>query len=423
MNNPIPSVPRILLVGAGDRGMIYARQSLEQPRRFQIVGVVEPMRERRELAGDCFGIPQQFRFASVEETVAIPKFADAIFNCTMDRLHAETSLAFLEKGYHMLLEKPIATNREDARRILHCARKHQRIVMVCHVLRYAPFYKEIKQLLLDDEIGDVIDIQMSERVSYFHESVSYVRGKYGDPAVCGSGMLLSKCSHDLDIMAWLMAGNKPRKVLSAGSLFQFRPENAPEGAARRCLPGCPHLDSCVYSCKTLYVDHPQRWANRVWNDCNLSGGSDEEKLASLAEPGNQYGRCVYHTGMKVVDHQSVLVQFQNGATGTMSMTAGASGAERTIHIIGTKGEIHGQFSREQITLSRIDPRAGGGKVTRTLDVSARQQGDAHGNGDRLIVEDFLTLLHGQAPSICCTSIEDSMTGHEIACAAEEFSVI
>lgn len=414
----IPNNPRIILTGAGDRGMIYARQSLETPQRFQIVGIVEPVRERRDFAGELFQVPQSRRFSSVEEAAAVPKFADAVFNCTMDRLHAATSLPFLEKGYHMLLEKPIATNSVDSEQILRCARENRRIVMVCHVLRYAPFYQTIKQLILDKEIGDIIDIQMAERVSYFHESVSYVRGKYGDPEICGSGMLLSKCSHDLDIMAWLMNGIRPKQVFSTGSLFQFRPEHAPAGAKERCLPDCPHLDDCIYSCKRLYVDHPQRWANRVWNDCGLLGGTDAQKLASLADESNQYGRCVYHTGMKVVDHQSVLVQFENGSTGTLSMTAGAAAAERSIHIVGTLGEICGAFSGEQITVSRIAPQAKDGCTTRTIDVSALQKGDAHGNGDKRIIEDFLALLNGNPPSICCTSIEDSMMGHEIAYEAE-----
>ena len=403
------------------RGMIYAKQSLAKPRRFQIISVVEPMDERRNMAGEMFSIPEEYRFSTIEAVVAMPKFADAIFNCTMDSLHTDVSLPFMEKGYHMLLEKPIATNRMDAERILNCAQDNHRIVMVCHVLRYAPFYKEIKQLILEGEIGKIIDIQMSERVSYFHESVSYVRGKYGVPDICGSGMLLSKCSHDLDIMAWLMADNRPKQVFSAGSLFQFKPENAPDGAAKRCLPGCPYLDTCAYSCKRLYVDYPQRWANRVWNDCNLPNGTREEKILSLTEEKNQYGRCVYHTQMKVVDHQSVLVQFKNGATGTMSMTGGASAAERTIHVIGTLGEIDGKFEEEKITVSLIAPQTESGREIRIIDVSNLQKGDAHGNGDRRIVEDFLSLLNGEKPSICCTSIEDSMAGHEIAYKAEDIA--
>lgn len=412
-------IPRIILVGAGDRGMIYAKQSLELPQRFQIAAVVEPMKVRRDLAGELFHIPEGLRFSSVQEAASRPKFADAIFNCTMDSLHGDTSIPFLEKGYPMLLEKPIATNRAEAQRIAHTARENGCTVMVCHVLRYAPFYKTIKELVLSGEIGQIMDIQMSERVSYFHESVSYVRGKYGDPAICGSGMLLSKCSHDLDIMAWLMAESKPERVFSAGSLFQFRPDHAPEGAAKRCLPECPHQDTCVYSCKKLYVEYPQRWANRVWNDCGLSNGTAEEKIASLTEETNQYGRCVYHTDMKVVDHQSVLVRFRSGAIGTMSMTGGASAPERTIHIIGTKGEVDGVFGEEKLTVSRIAPQAPGGRVQKILDVSEQQRGDAHGNGDKLIIEDFLSLLAGKRPSICCTSIEDSITGHEIAYAAEE----
>lgn len=209
----------IILVGASDRGMIYAKQSLDLPQKFQIVAIVEPIEERRNLAEGLFSIPEKLRFPTVEEAVALPKFADAIFNCTMDSFHADTSIPFLEKGYHILLKKPIAPNRTDAECILHCAQINQRIVMVCHVLRYAPFYKTIKQLILNGDIGEIIDIQMTERVSNYHESVSYVRRKYGDSSICSSGMLLSKCSHDLDIMTWLMADYKPVQVFSAGVSF------------------------------------------------------------------------------------------------------------------------------------------------------------------------------------------------------------
>lgn len=51
------------------------------------------------------------------------------------------------------------------------------------------------------DIGRVVTVQMAEQVSYFHSSVAYVRGKYADPEICGSGLLLSKCSHDIDLMA------------------------------------------------------------------------------------------------------------------------------------------------------------------------------------------------------------------------------
>ena len=411
---------RVVLVGAGDRGMIYARQSLAPQSQFQISGVVEPNALRRKKAQELFRLPDHRLYESVESLVRDEKIADAAFNCTMDALHTVTSLPLMEKGYHILLEKPIAVTRQDAMRIIDCARRERRIVMVCHVLRYSPFYTAIRRIVRDGEIGRIISIQMAEDVSYFHESVSYVRGFYADPAVCGSGMLLSKCSHDLDLMAWLMDQDLPTRVFSAGSVFQFRPENAPEGAGTRCLVDCKCEQKCIYSARRLYVDHPQRWANRVWNDCALSEGSDAEKLESLKSENNPYGRCVYKTDLKIVDHQSLLVNFRSGATGTFTMTGGASAPGRSLHIIGTRGEIQGTFEDHAFTVSLIHPDIPGGCLKRQVSVSAGSRpGDAHGGGDENILQDFFALLDHREPSICCTSLEASVIGHNIVYGAEE----
>jgi predicted dehydrogenase len=202
---------RVVVVGAGDRAMIYARESLAHPELFQVVGVADVSQERVRRAQELFSIPQEHCFSSAEELAAHPKFADAVINGTMDRQHVSTSLPLLRRGYDMLLEKPFAVNQEEAQELLRCAQETGCHVMVCHVLRYSSFYRQIKELVERGEIGEIINIRMAEQVSFFHESVSYVRGKYALPEICGSGMLLSKCSHDLDIMAWLMNSTRPAK--------------------------------------------------------------------------------------------------------------------------------------------------------------------------------------------------------------------
>ena len=181
---------RIIIVGMGVRSMIYAREALAHPDLFQIVGVVDVNPERVQTARKTFGIPEEHCFSSVAELVAVPKFADGVINGTMDQQHVPTSLPLLRHGYDILLEKPFAVNMYEAEQLLTCEHVTDRHIMVCHVLRYAPFYRRIREILTAGEIGRVVDIRMAEQVSYFHESVSYVRGKYASPEICGSGMLL-----------------------------------------------------------------------------------------------------------------------------------------------------------------------------------------------------------------------------------------
>ena len=243
-----------VVVGMGARAAIYAREALRHPEQLTIVGVADVNPEHVRYARETFSIPPERCFASAEALAAVPKFADAAINGTMDPQHVETTLPLLHRGYDVLLEKPVATNREDADRLLACARETGRKVMVCHVLRYAPFYKKLKETVLSGELGRIINIQMTEQVSYFHESVSYVRGKYASPEVCGSGMLLSKCSHDMDLMAWLMAQSLPKPCRASGRFSSLSRRRHPRARARiACwiVPwkgiACIRRESCIWS--------------------------------------------------------------------------------------------------------------------------------------------------------------------------------
>jgi hypothetical protein len=219
-------------------------------------------------------------------------------------------------------------------------------------------------------------------------------------------------------MGWLMAETRPKTVSSLGSLFQFRPEMAPAGAGAHCFLDCPVERDCVYSARRLYLEHPQRWAANIWHDTGSEGATEAEKLAALSEPGNPYSRCVYRCNLGIVDHQSVLVGFVDGATGTFNLNGGASIASRLVHLTGTKGEAFGRFEDGHFTVSLIAPEAPSGRREDSVDAAARE-GDAHGGGDQALVEDFLALVRGEPTSISCTSLEDSMVGHRLVFLAED----
>ena len=104
-----------------------------------------------------FDIPEEHCFLSVQDLVSVQKFADAVINGTMDKQHVVTTVPLLEHGYDVLLEKPFAINERQAKVLLDCAKKTGRKVMVCHVLRYSPFYTKIKEVVDSGEIGKIIN--------------------------------------------------------------------------------------------------------------------------------------------------------------------------------------------------------------------------------------------------------------------------
>ena len=407
---------KTIIVGGGHRSLTYAQLAELESDKMEIVGVADPDDHRRLSIAKRFEIPPERCFKTAQELAAVPKFADAVINGTMDHIHIETTIPLLEAGYDVLLEKPFAVNEEEARRLVETAERCGRKVMVCFVLRYAPFYRRIKDLILADEIGEIISIQTCEYVSYHHMSTSHVRGKWNNSDKCHSSMLLAKCCHDLDIMMWLMGDIHPLYVSSFGSNIQFVKENAPANSGTRCLVDCPLVDECLYSAKRIYIDHPDRWAFYVWDALESKENHTIEDKINLLKT-SPYGVCAYKSDNNVVDHQSVSVMFQNGATGTHNMVGGTSYGTRTIHITGTKGVIKGDFEKGKFTLSKIDPRPGCEHDDTDFDL--RIDNDTHGGGDLDLVRDFVAYARGEKTSVSCTNIHDSLAGHLVVFLADK----
>ena len=412
-----------IIVGAGHRSMVYSRYATQHPEELKIVGVADPDPIRRQKAAELFGIGENMCFENAAELAEHPKLADAVINGTMDAQHVATSIPLLRVGYDMLLEKPFAVNEREMKQLADVVRETGRKVLICHVLRYAPFYVAIKERLLAGEIGDIINIQCTEHVSYHHLAVSYVRGKWNNEEKCGAPMLLAKCCHDMDLIMWMNSGVRPTQIASFGSDFQFDPSKKPVNSGKRCMVDCPIENECLYSARKHYIDHPNRWAFYVW-DCleHIEDPTLEDKIHSL-KTDNRYGLCMWDCDHNLVDHQSVLLNFANGATATLNMIGGAAKPERNIHIIGTRGEIKGVFDDSVYTVRRIDNAAECGWTEETVDL--RIAGDksgangTHGGGDLRLVEDFVHVLQGEQPSVSCTSIVDSINGHLAVFRAEQ----
>ncbi len=288
--------------------------------------------------------------------------------------------------------------------------------MICHVLRYAPFYSRIKEAVESGAVGDIVSLRTSENVSYHHMAVGYIRGKW-NRRERSTPMLLAKCCHDLDIIAWLLSGTAPVRVASFGGLKQFREENAPPGSAKRCLDGCKIEETCPYSARKNYVDSTW-WEFYPWEGVEERGKLDREQRLEYLRKDSPFGRCVWHCDNDVVDHQSVIVEFASGATATHDMFCAVARPTRTIHVVGSRGEIEGDLEAGRIVLRKPAPQGPDlGYTEEQIELSVK--GDAHGGGDELLVGDFVSHLRGEPTSRGKTRIEDSLAGHLIAFKADE----
>jgi len=412
MNYPV----RAVICGLGNRGKdTYAEIAALMGGRLEIAAVADPVEERREAVRVRFGVSQAMCFETGEEMFQRERMADVALICTQDAMHVRHAVAALERGYHLLLEKPIAVSLEDVRRIEETAKRMNRSVVVCHVLRYAPFFEQIKSAIDSGEIGDVMCIQALENVGYWHQAHSFVRGNWRKESEA-TFMLLAKCCHDLDYLVWL-TGQRCARVSSFGSLRHFRAEMAPEGAAMRCTAGCAAKENCPYDAEKIYLTNENTGVlhgNTDW-PCNvLCQAPTEEKIRRAIEEG-PYGRCVYHCDNDVVDSQIVNMEMENGVLCQLMMSAFCEHGGRTIRVLGTHGCIEGDMERNVL---RIRPF---GQEERSIDVGLLTRDLAgHGGGDQRMIEELIAM-HGETgvPTKRMTTLAASGESHYIAFAAEQ----
>ena len=391
-----------VVLGAGSRGSIYAGYAKDHPDELKIVAIAEPRKDRLEALAETVGVDAQFCFDTWEALLSQPKLADCAFICTLDDDHTAPALKAMELGYHLLLEKPMSNKEDECRIIAETARKTSRTLAVCHVLRYTPFYMTLKELIAKGEVGQVTTINQIENVGYWHQAHSFVRGNWRNSEDT-SPMILQKSCHDMDIILWLM-GSSCIRVQSFGSLKYFIPENAPEGAAKRCLE-CPHVDTCPYSAPKLYLDMERTG----WPVDVITTDMSEAGRRKALEEG-PYGRCVYYCDNDVVDRQVVNLEFENGGVATFTMTGLSTDFFRELKIFGTEGQIRANMGTKEIILHRF------GEEPKTIPVDMGLEASGHGGGDYGILSDFLQILRegGQSRS----SAEVSLQSHLICFAAE-----
>ncbi len=401
----------VAIAGLGSRGLdTYARCMEHHPDRVELVAIADIRKDRVDVAAARYGIAPDMCFDSVQSMLKAPKLADVLFICTPDDLHYQPAIDALHLGYHLLLEKPAARSVAECRHIAELAAEKQRHVIVCHVLRYTVFFQTIKTLIEEGAIGDIMNVEGIERVAYWHQAHSFVRGNW-HVAADTTPMILAKCCHDMDMLLWL-TGKRCERVTSFGHLSHFTRENMPSGAPERCTDGCPHADACVYNAERFYLDRFEKKGDR-WPVNVVAPEPTRDKILTALRNGD-YGRCVYRMDNDVVDHQVVSLQLADGVIAAYTMTAFTATGGRVMRLCGTAGEIHADM---ECNIIRVMPFGG---ETREIDVrELTDDFSGHSGGDGRMIADYLDLLEGGELSPALTTIANSVESHYVALAAEE----
>jgi len=393
---------KAIVIGAGNRGIVYGKHALSNPESLKIIGVAEPHEKRRAEFAEKHNIDAANAIANWEDVFAREKWADVVMICTPDNCHYAPVMAAIDKGYDILLEKPISPSPKECIEVAKAAEAKGVKVVVCHVMRYTPFCTAIKEVISSGEIGKIMTIVHNENVGDVHHSHSFTRGNWRNAAQ-SSPMLLQKSCHDMDMLQWII-GKDCLRLSSFGSLAYFNKENCPEGAPPRCTDGC--TVDCHYDCRKLYIKSDSEWFRSI--AAGHANPTDEEVEAALKT--GPYGRCVYQCDNDVVDHQVVSMEFEDGITVLFSMSSFTPDTSRSIKIMGTKGQIKGHTSFDKIIVSDFNT----GK-DREIDVSTA---GGHGGGDEGIMKAFCEYVRGKdVPDISHAQI--SAKNHLLCFAAED----
>lgn len=404
----------VAIIGVGARGAdAYGWQIHDAKDRFKIVALCDLKKDRLERFGKKFEVPAEACYTDENEFFK-EKRADLLLVATQDKDHYGHCLKGFALGYDIMTEKPLTDSKQECLDLLAAQQKSGAKALVCHVLRYAPAFVKANEILESGVIGKLVAINALERVGYWHQAHSYVRGNWRNTN-SSAPMILAKCCHDLDLLQYY-AKSKCTSISSVGDLVYFKEENAPEGAANYCLD-CPHVQSCPYSAESIYIG---TWYKRdcptdIWPfNVVINPPITEEKLREALKT-SPYGRCVYKCDNNVVDHQLTTMTFENGVKATLTMTGFTAPGGRRYHFHGTLGELILEESENRIILQVY------GKDAEIINMQElNDSGYAHGGGDYFLIQTLYDILEGNATA--ATSFEGSIESHLMGICAEESRV-
>lgn len=414
-------ITSIALIGAGCRGKdAYATAIYKEKMAARFVAVVDPIEEKRQNMMDMFDIGSDMAFEKEDDFFSKGKICDAVIIATQDRDHYRQVMKALDLGYDIILEKPISTNLEEILKIEKKAIETKNKVIVCHVLRYHSMWNIIKKILDKGELGKIMTIQHNENIGHYHMSHSFVRGEWRNSDTSGP-IILTKSSHDLDILVWL-TGSKGKSIASFGGIGFFKEENAPKGSADKCFD-CKLRQDCQYDGMKVYTSEggysPQIFTNNKYTTQAIEDGLKN----------TQYGKCIWKSGNNVCDNQVTIIEMENGVTITFNLNAFTRDSSRTIKIMCEQGEIRANEEEIEVTFFKMRNKVLGtiinklklkGDIKKTYKVHKRfnsKRKYGHNGADYYFVKDFVEVLNGE--EISKSSISKSVESHLMAFAAEE----
>ena len=265
--------------------------------------------------------------------------------------HREQAVAALAAGKHVFCEKPVGITIDECAAVHAAHAASGRQFVVGFVLRYAPLYRHVVDAVRTGGIGRLVSLEFNETLDFNHGG--FIMSDWRRHTAASGGHLLEKCSHDVDVVNWVV--NAPcARVASFGGLAFFTPGNA--------------------------------------------GRADEIGPDAAGQPAYQgWGRGrdgvdPFSADKDVVDHQVAIFSYANGVTASFHTNLNSGLPERRLVLLGTEGAIRADLNHGVIEHRRI------GHETATETTDQRATAGLHGGGDAPMVAELLACMRHGTPT-------------------------
>ncbi|MET0497720.1 MAG: Gfo/Idh/MocA family oxidoreductase [Steroidobacteraceae bacterium] len=383
---------RYAQVGVGSRSRMYTTAIWGRFRDTnELVAACDTNAGRLELAKKHAAkmnasAPKTYLAADFDRMIRETK-PDTVIVTSPDATHDEYIVRALDAGCDVITEKPMTTTPEKAQRILDACKRSGRHLRVTFNYRYSPPRTQVKELLMNNEIGDILSVDFHWLLNTVH-GADYFRRWHSHKAISG-GLMVHKATHHFDLMNWWL-GAQPQSVLAAGKREFYTP-----ATAKRMGLKSPHE-----RCRTC----PEKAECNFYFDLAADPGLKELYLDNEKHDGYFRDQCVWRPDIDIEDTMNVVVGYDTGAT--MSYSLNAFNAWEGYHVAfnGTKGRLEHSIVEQAGVAGAGTPQSGSeadGVRTRIIPMRGKARdiepwsGDGdHGGGDDVM----LAEIFGTAPA-------------------------
>lgn len=307
---------KVALVGTGIRGSSFWGKRLvdNYSEILEFVGLSDINPGRMAGVKDYMGVSCP-TFIDCDEMLRETS-PDLLIVTTKDSTHHQFIVKGLDYGCDVLTEKPLTTDERKCQEIIDAERRSKKNLIVGFNYRWSPYSTKIKELLMNDTIGDITSVDFHWYLNNYH-GASYFRRWHG-LREAGGTLWVHKATHHFDLLNWWLDSD-PEEVFAFGDLEHYGPNGPFKGVNCRT---CPHTKDCKY----------------YWD---ITKSESSMRLYANHEKHDGYLRdaCLYRDEINIYDKMSAQIKYANKAVVNYSLTTYSPFEGWRIAFNGRKGRI------------------------------------------------------------------------------------